>query len=392
MNNTLITTAISYTNGSPHIGHMYESILGDFIKHLYIISGKNTKLLTGTDEHGKKIEESAIKNNVTPKQLCDKFSDEFKSLNKRLHTKYDHFIRTTDLEHINLVQESLHTVNNNKDIYKAIYEGWYNTREESYISELEYKNTNGMDPVTSKPYEKVTEETYYFKLSQYQGKLQKYLNDCTIPSYLQQEFLKKIEELKDISISRQHFNWGVPFPFDTNHIVYVWFDALLNYVTGKNILYNTDTDIVHIIGKDIVWFHVVIYPAILYALNYDKLVTPNVFVHGHIMDSMGNKMSKSVGNVIDVNYILDKYNVEAIRYYLISNTSECNDINFSEEHMVAMYNNELMAGFGNLFQRLFKLLLECQDDINSLLKEQTDKIKNNYDEIKNILKQHLNKK
>lgn len=390
MNNTLITTAISYTNGSPHIGHMYESILADFIKNIYIISGRDTKLLTGTDEHGKKIEETAIKNNMTPKQLCDKFSDEFKTLNNRLQTKYDHFIRTTDPAHINLVQESLITVHSNMDIYKNIYEGWYNVREESYVSEIEYKNTNGLDPVTLKPYEKVTEETYYFKLSKYQEKLQKYLLTCTIPIYLQQEFLKKIEELKNISISRQHFNWGIPFPFDTNHVVYVWFDALLNYVTGKNILYdNNNVDIVHVIGKDIVWFHVVIYPAILYSLGYDNLVTPNVFVHGHIMDNTGNKMSKSVGNVVDVNYILDKYNVEAVRYYLISNTSECNDINFSEEHMVAMYNNELMAGFGNLFQRLYRLLIPCEYNINMLLKEQTEVIKTNYNNLKLILEEVL---
>ena len=261
-------------------------------------------------------------------------------------------------------------------------------REESYVSELEYTRTNGLDPVTMKPYEKVTEETYYFKLSKYQDKIQKYLLTCTIPLYLQQEFLKKIEELKDISISRQHFNWGIPFPFDNKHVVYVWFDALLNYVTGKNILYdNNNVDIVHIIGKDIVWFHVVIYPAILYSLGYDNLVTPNVFVHGHIMDNMGNKMSKSVGNVVDVNYILDKYNVEAVRYYLISNTSECNDINFSEEHMVAMYNNELMAGFGNLFQRLYRLLIPCEDNINILLKEKTEDIKTNCYNLKLILEE-----
>lgn len=391
--NKLITTAISYTNGSPHIGHLYESVLADFIKNLNIINGYNTKLLTGTDEHGKKIEETSIKNNMSPKELCDKYSNEFKLLNNRLHTKYDHFIRTTDLYHKELVQTCLIKVKVSNDIYVDSYTGYYNVREEAFVSELDCKQTNYKDPVTGKPYELVKESTYYFRLTKYKEKIIEYLNKLNVMDYVKDELIQKVQsdDFCDLSISRTSFKWGIEFPFDSKHIVYVWFDALLNYISGRIILFDgSDVSTTHIIGKDIVWFHAVIYPAILYALGWEKYITPNIFIHGFIMDKNGVKMSKSLGNVIDCNYILDKYNLESIRYYLISNTSIGEDINFSEDQLVAQYNNELIKSFGNLFQRLYKLLLPNQERINLLLKNKYDIIKFNYNLYRETIEDNIN--
>jgi len=383
--NNLVTTAISYTNGSPHIGHLYESVLSDFMKHLLIISGKNTKLLTGTDEHGKKIEETAIKNNIKPIDLCNKYSEEFKKLNNNIKTKYDNFIRTTDEDHILLVQEALKKVLDDGNIYLGTYKGWYNTREETFMSELDCKLNNYIDPVSGKPYELIEEETYYFKLSKFKNELIDYVKTLNVNEYVKNELLFKLEDLKDLSISRTSFNWGIKFPFNDKHIVYVWFDALLNYITGKNRLFGEeDTEIIHIIGKDIVWFHAVIYPAILLALDKQKYITNNIFIHGFIMDQNGNKMSKSLGNTVDVDYLINKFNNEAIRFYLITNTTS-EDINFSEERLISQYNNELIKSFGNLFQRLYKLLIPIQNEINSLLKEKTDIIKSNYEKDKELI-------
>lgn len=383
--NNLVTTAISYTNGSPHIGHLYESVLSDFIKHLLIISGNNTKLLTGTDEHGKKIEETAIKNNIKPIELCNKYSEEFKKLNNNIKTKYDNFIRTTDEDHILLVQEALKKVLDDGNIYLGTYKGWYNTREETFMSELDCKLNNYIDPVSGKPYELIEEETYYFKLSKFKNELIEYVKKLNVSEYVKNDLLLKLEDLKDLSISRTSFNWGIKFAFNDKHIVYVWFDALLNYITGKNRLYGEeDTEIIHIIGKDIVWFHAVIYPAILLALDKQKYITTNIFIHGFIMDQNGNKMSKSLGNTVDVDYLINKFNIEAIRFYLITNTTS-EDINFSEERMISQYNNELIKSFGNLFQRLYKLLIPIQNEINILLKEKNVIIKSNYEKGKEVI-------
>jgi methionyl-tRNA synthetase len=383
--NNLVTTAISYTNGSPHIGHLYESVLSDFMKHLLIISGKNTKLLTGTDEHGKKIEDTAIKNNIKPIDLCNKYSEEFKKLNNNIKTKYDNFIRTTDEDHILLVQEALKKVLDDGNIYLGTYKGWYNTREETFMSELDCKLNNYIDPVSGKPYELIEEETYYFKLSKFKNELIDYVKTLNVNEYIKNELLLKLEDLKDLSISRTSFNWGIKFPFNDKHIVYVWFDALLNYITGKNRLFGEEeTEIIHIIGKDIVWFHAVIYPAILLALDKQKYITNNIFIHGFIMDQNGNKMSKSLGNTVDVDYLINKFNIEAIRFYLITNTTS-EDINFSEERLISQYNNELIKSFGNLFQRLYKLFIPIQNEINILLKEKTDLIKTNYEKDKDLV-------
>jgi len=365
--NTLITTAISYTNGGPHIGHLYESVLSDFLLKSFKLFS-NVKLLTGTDEHGKKIETTAQSQNMTPLELCDVNSIKFKLLNDRLGVSYDHFIRTTDENHKKLVTESILLSESNGDIYLDNYTGYYNVREECFVSELEAAQSNYLDTVTGKPLEKITEESYFFKLEKNKEYI-KNINQSGLvfpPTSFAND--SRLDTLKDLSISRTSFNWGIEFPkliSEEKHIVYVWFDALLNYVTGSKLLFDIKPDTtIHLIGKDIIWFHSVIYPAILKSCGYNEFQAKNILVHGFILDKNGIKMSKSLGNVIDVDYLLDKYPVEAIRYYLIMETSWGEDIKFNEDRLKELYNNQLIKDFGNLYQRLYTLTKPIQKKIN----------------------------
>ncbi len=376
----LITTAISYTNGNPHIGHLYESVLSDFLKKSFSLFS-DVRLLTGTDEHGKKIESTAKSLNITPIELCDLNSQKFRSLNEKLGVDFDHFIRTTDSKHKELVKDSIIKSNQSDDIYLSEYSGYYNVREECFVSDLEAAQTDFKDPMSGKPYEKITEQSYFFRLEKYKNYIKDLLNSKLLHPYSKFSFDDRLEDLKDLSISRTSFNWGIDFPqlessnsnkSDQKHIVYVWFDALLNYVTGAKILYGENSNIdktIHLIGKDIVWFHSVIYPAILKSctkssVNYQA---SNILVHGFILDKDGIKMSKSLNNVIDVDYLINKFPIDAIRYYLIMETSWGEDIKFSEDRIKDIYNNQLIKNFGNLFQRVFTLVKPIQNEINKLL-------------------------
>jgi len=382
MQNILITTAISYTNGNPHIGHLYESVLADFLKKSFELFS-NVKLLTGTDEHGKKIESTAKSLSITPMELCNLNSQKFKSLNDKLGVNYDHFIRTTDDIHKKLVKESLLKSHQSNDIYLSKYSGYYNVREECFVSDIDASQTNYNDPMTGKPYEKIIEESYFFRLEKYKDHIVNLLDKKLIIPSNRFSFDNRIDELKDLSISRTSFEWGIVFDinpnegivFDINpnhnkHIVYVWFDALLNYVTGAKILYSDDQLIektIHLIGKDIIWFHSVIYPAILKSCGYDKFQASNILVHGFILDKDGIKMSKSLNNVIEVDYLLTKFPIDAIRYYFIMETIWGEDIKFNEDRIKELYNNQLIKGFGNLFQRVFTLIRPIQNEINQSL-------------------------
>ena len=387
--NTLVTTAISYTNGGPHIGHMYESVLSDFlVKSFKLFS--NVKLLTGTDEHGKKIELTAQSQNMTPLELCNINSIKFKSLNDKLGVNYDHFIRTTDENHKELVTESILLSESNGDIYLDNYTGYYNVREECFVSELEASQSNYLDTVTGKPLEKITEESYFFKLEKYKEYI-KNINQSGLvfpPTSFATD--SRLDTLKDLSISRTSFNWGIEFPklvSEEKHIVYVWFDALLNYVTGSKLLFDQDKPdtTIHLIGKDIIWFHSVIYPAILKSCGYDEFQAKNILVHGFILDKNGIKMSKSLGNVIDVDYLLDKYPVEAIRYYLIMETTWGEDIKFNEDRLKELYNNQLIKDFGNLYQRLYTLTKPLQKEINKYFIDNDNLIRKSIDQFINEL-------
>ncbi len=370
MENILLTTAISYTNGSPHIGHLYESVLSDFINRIYKISGSNSKLLTGTDEHGKKIQETAKSLGIAPIDLCDKYSEEFQQMNCKMQVGYDYFIRTTQTEHVSLVSESILKSMANSDIFKSIYSGYYNVREESYVTESNAKLTNYQDPVTGKPYEIVNEPTYYFATSNYLTQIRQTIKNVYPVQYENDMQIKldNLESIENLSITRTTFDWGIKFPQDPSHVIYVWFDALLNYVTGKKILFGEDlVKPIHIIGKDILWFHSVIYPAILSSCGYNDLLPNKIIVHGFILDSLGQKMSKTVGNVVDVQELMGKYPVDAIRYYLLTETSIGSDIKFSHENLISKYNNVLIKDFGNLVQRMFNLIKPLQSEINLTL-------------------------
>jgi methionyl-tRNA synthetase len=394
-NKVLLTTAISYTNGSPHIGHLYEAILADFIKRVYLLAGVETKLLTGTDEHGKKIQTTALEQGIKPIELCDKYSKEFEQMSRQLGSSYDHFIRTTDQTHKQLVTNTINSINK-KDpspIYLGEYSGYYNVREETYVTETQASQTNYCDPITSKPYEIVKEPTYYFVMKNFMDEIISTTNTL-VPPHFQEEIKTRVEKgLEDLSITRTTFNWGIPYPSvglgsgsgsgsgSDNHVIYVWFDALLNYVTGKNILFGNELDEtsiipispispispIHLIGKDIMWFHSVIYPAILKASGYGELMPRKILVHGFVLDKEGKKMSKSLGNVITNQELFESYPVEAIRYYMISNTILGQDFKFDPENLTNLFNGVLINNFGNLFQRISKIAKPMEKELNEYL-------------------------
>ncbi len=372
MENILITTAISYTNGHPHIGHLYESVLADFINRMYKLANHNSKLLTGTDEHGKKIQDTAKSLNIQPIELCNGNSQVFKNMNDKILMEYDYFIRTTQPEHINLVKESVSKSQANFDIIQSVYSGYYNVREECFITETVAKLTNYVDPITSKPYEILNEPTYSFITSNYLEQIHQTIKKIFPAQYENdiQTKLNNLESLENLSITRKTFDWGIQFPTDPEHVIYVWFEALLNYVTGKNILFGNDQTVkpIHIIGKDILWFHSVLYPAILSSCGYSSLLPSQIITHGFILDSQGQKMSKTVGNVVDVQELMEKYPVDAIRYYLLTETSIGYDLKFSYDNLTAKYNNVLIKEFGNLVQRMFNLIKPVELEINSSLK------------------------
>ncbi len=374
----LLTTAISYTNGSPHIGHLYEAVLADFIKHSYEINGTEIKLLTGTDEHGKKIQSTAEQINIQPIELCNRYAEEFELLNKKLQTSYDLFIRTTNEKHKNNVINTIWKIFeiNPESIYLGEYSGYYNVREECYITETQASQTNYCDPLTNKPYDIINEPSYYFKLNKFNNNIDNTIYSVQ-PLQFQDEIINRVKKgLDDLSITRTSFNWGISFPNSDSHVLYVWFDALLNYSTGKNILFeNNKIRPVHLIGKDILWFHSVIYPAILKAADLDDLFPYKILTHGFILDKDGKKQSKSLGNVINTNDLLDEFPLEAIKYYLITNTIFGQDFKFDKDNLINSFNNILIKEFGNLFQRITKIAKPLETELNEYFINSVEYIK-----------------
>jgi methionyl-tRNA synthetase len=368
-----ITTAISYVNGSPHIGHLYEIILADFIKKVHSLKNK-TILQTGTDEHGKKIEKSALLNNIDVKEFCDINSKKFKDLYDNFKINYDYFVRTSDDKHKQFVKDSIIKASN--DIYLGNYEGYYNIREETFIPKSEAEKTNYIDILSNTPYEIMNESSYFFKLSNHLEAIYKIISNV-YPKEYQKDLLNKLDNgLNDLSISRKNIKWGIEMPNDPSHTVYVWFDALLNYNSKVD---TTNFNIYHLIGKDILWFHSVIYPAILSSCDYnlgDK--QRKILVHGFINDENGIKMSKSLNNVISIEDL--NYTQEAIRYYFLKNTILGNDLNFSKTKLELDY-SYLVNSYGNLLQRLYKMLYQYQEEINNLYLNMDDELNNMYNEL-----------
>lgn len=358
-----ITTAINYTNGSPHVGHAYEVILADILARYHRLRGDNVFFMTGADEHGQKVANTAASKGLTPQQLCDLCVEQFINLNRKLHISYDYYIRTTSSHHHEICQWLWKQCLKEGDIYYSQYTGWYCTREERFVSEHEAATTNYTDPLSETPYEKKSENCYFFKLSKYKNWIYQYISehpDFIQPAEFRNEILSRLinNELSDLCISRPNLTWGIPVPDDDTQVMYVWFDALTNYITGVNYIYY-EKDIkhkiwppdCHLIGKDIIWFHAVIWPCMLKSANLD--LPKCIACHGFINDKNGYKMSKSLGNIIDVFQLISEYGSDCLRYSLISETEFGGDVKLSEEQIIRTYNSDLCGKWGNLISRVF---------------------------------------
>jgi methionyl-tRNA synthetase len=370
---TYITTAISYPNGKPHIGHAYEAITTDAIARYHRLSGRKVRFLTGTDEHGLKMMQTARDAGVTPKQMADQNSQSFKDMCNVFDISHDRFIRTTDADHYEVVTELWRRMAKAGDIYLGRYEGWYSIRDEAYYADDEI--TIGKDGVKRSPHgtpvEWTVEESYFFRLSKYKERLLDYIqnNDFIQPPHRKNEILSFLAgELRDLSVSRASFDWGVPVPDCADlgvehvpgHVMYVWVDALANYLTGvsggsfdERVAAWAACDTTHIIGKDIVRFHTVYWPAFLMSANIPLPKT--IFGHGFLLNR-GEKMSKSLGNVVDPIELAERFGVDAVRWYMLRKVSFGEDGGYSAEDIVQTYNADLANSFGNLVQRVFSFI------------------------------------
>jgi methionyl-tRNA synthetase len=360
-----ITTAISYPNGAPHIGHAYEVVAADAIARFKRVDGYDVFFMTGTDEHGLKVQQTAQRNGVTPKEFVDNLAAQFRAMADRLNCSYDRFIRTTDPDHLPSTHELWRRMERNGDIYLSKYEGWYSVRDEAYYDEAELtKQPDGSwRAPTGTPVEWIEEESYFFRLSAYQDRLLAHYQanpGFIAPETRRNEITSFVRSgLKDLSISRTTFNWGLPVPGDPKHVMYVWVDALNNYVTGAGFPDENDprwrnwpAD-VHIIGKDIVRFHTVYWPAFLMSAGLP--LPKRVFGHGFLFNK-GEKMSKSVGNVIDPFTLAESYGVDQLRYFFLREVPFGQDGNYSHEAIVNRINADLANDLGNLAQRSLSMI------------------------------------
>ena len=357
MKNTFyVTSPIYYPNDVPHLGHAYTNLACDVLARWNRLKGKDVFFLTGTDEHGKKIAETADKKGIPPKKFVDELIPEFKKAWKTLDINYDHFIRTTDKEHETVVREILEKVHKNGDIYKGTYEGYYCTGCEAYYTEKDAIDLHC--PIHGKKLELLKEESYFFKLSKYEKFLLEFYKknpNFISPQHRKNEIVNRIKEgLKDFSISRTSFDWGIKLPFDEKHVCYVWFDALLNYysATKKKGLDKYWPADLHIIGKDILWFHSVYWPAMLKSAGLE--LPKRVFAHGWWTVN-SQKMGKSAGNAISVDKLVSIAGLDSARYFLLRETSFGEDGDFSQESLIQRHNDELGNKLGNLVSRLSTL-------------------------------------
>ena len=369
--NFYITTPIYYTNDIPHIGHAYTSIACDIIARYNKLLGNNVFFLTGTDEHGQKVEKAAINSNLKPKEFVDKLSVNFINLIPFLGCEIDDFIRTTEERHIKASQELWKQLEKNNQIYLSNYEGWYSVRDEAFYLENELKKIDGKYVTDNgSPVEWVKEESYFFKLSEWQDKLINYYEknpESILPKTRYNEVLSFIKGgLKDLSISRTTFNWGVPVPNNSKHVMYVWIDALCNYLTAigypdtNNNNYKKFWPATHIVGKDILRFHAVYWPAFLMAAGIEP--PKRIFAHGWWTNE-GQKISKSLGNVIDPYEIINEYGLDQIRFFLFREVPFGNDGDFSKKAIANRINADLSNNFGNLVQRISSFAVKNNDSI-----------------------------
>lgn len=373
--NYYVTTSIPYVNGDPHIGFAMELLQADVLARSARAKNRSVILSTGTDEHGGKVAEKAKELGFETKAFTDQISTSFREVAKSLNISNDRFIRTTDSGHEQRAQ--LIWKNLKKDIYKGSYTGWYCTGCEAFVTEATAKDNNGSCPIHGKPYEKIEEENYFFKLSAYGPQIQKIIENGSfriIPATRKHEILNVVKDgLDDISISRpkDKISWGIPVPGDNTQVMYVWFEALMNYITVLG--YPEYEDFkkfwpanVQVIGKDILRFHAAIWPGILLGLG---LPLPKVlYVHGFITVD-GQKMSKSLGNVLHPQKIIDEYGTDALRYYFLRHIPSYEDGDFSWERLHAAYNNELANELGNVVQRTAAMIKQYQNGIVGTMPE-----------------------
>jgi methionyl-tRNA synthetase len=366
-----ITTAISYPNGKPHIGHAYELIATDAMARFQRLDGKDVFFLTGTDEHGQKMQQTARAEGISPEALAERNSNEFRAMGKLLNASNDDFIRTTEERHHAASQAIWNRMANAGDIYKDSYAGWYSVRDEAFYNEDETEVRDGVRyGGQGTPVEWVEESSYFFKLSEYQDRLLKLYEenpDFIGPAERRNEVISFVKSgLRDLSISRTTFDWGIKVPNDPAHVMYVWVDALTNYITATGYLddpqgprakyWPADA---HIIGKDIIRFHAVYWPAFLMSANLP--LPKRVFAHGFVLAKGGEKMSKSLGNVLDPFELIGHFGLDAIRYYLLREISFGQDGHCSEEAIGIRINADLANGIGNLASRSLSMIVKNCD-------------------------------
>ncbi|WP_455271613.1 methionine--tRNA ligase [Rhizobium herbae] len=380
-----ITTAISYPNGKPHIGHAYELIATDAMARYQRLEGREVLFLTGTDEHGQKMQQTARKEGISPQELADRNSAEFQSMAVLLNASNDDFIRTTEPRHHEAVKDIWVRMGEAGDLYKDSYSGWYSVRDEAYYQEGETEmRADGVryGPQGS-PVEWVEEASYFFKLSAYQDKLLKHYEDNPDfigPAERRNEVISFVKSgLRDLSMSRTTFDWGIPVPNDPSHVMYVWVDALTNYITATG--YLTDPEgprakfwpaNIHMIGKDIIRFHAVYWPAFLMSAGLP--LPKKVFAHGFLLNK-GEKMSKSLGNVVDPVNLVAHFGLDPIRYFFLREVSFGQDGSYSEEGIATRINSDLANGIGNLASRSLSMIVKNCDGQIPVRGELTDEDK-----------------
>ncbi|MFL2853866.1 MAG: methionine--tRNA ligase [Candidatus Pelagibacter sp.] len=368
--NFYITTPIYYPSAKPHMGHAYSSIVADFFARLKRIQGHKVFFLTGTDEHGQKIQRAAEKSNKDPLEFCDEISKTFRNLSSLLNLSNDDFIRTTEKRHASAVTNLWNILEKKEEIYLSKYSGWYSVSDEAFYNEDEIEDLEGkkISKSSGSPVEWVEEESYFFKLSKWQEPLLKFYSEnpkFILPESRKNEVISFVKSgLKDLSVSRKSFSWGIKVPSNKDHVIYVWLDALTNYLSALN--YPKETERlykdfwpanIHIIGKDILRFHAVYWPAFLLAAGIKP--PQRVYGHGWIL-SGDEKMSKSKGNILDPIEIIDIYGLDALRYYLLKEVSFGNDGNISKDKLESCINSDLANNYGNLCQRV---ILFCEKNL-----------------------------
>ncbi|MEL7190469.1 MAG: methionine--tRNA ligase [Pseudomonadota bacterium] len=365
-----ITTAISYPNGRPHIGHAYEAIAADVIARFQRLQGRDVRFQTGTDEHGLKMARKAEEQDKTPRELADEMSGYFQDMCAALNISHDRFIRTVEDDHHRASQAIWQRMEAAGDLYLDRYEGWYSVRDEAYYDESELIEGEGSDKLSPQgtPVEWTVEESWFFRLSKYQDRLLELLNSKGFlePASRRNEMIAFVEQgLKDLSVSRTSFDWGVKVPGSDDHVMYVWVDALINYLTGLGFPDETSdytkfwpADL-HLIGKDIVRFHTIYWPAFL--MSADLPLPKQVFGHGFLLARGGEKMSKSAGNVVDPLALAEQFGVDAVRYFLMREVAFGKDGSYSPQAIVERTNGELGNAFGNLAQRTLGFIAKNLD-------------------------------